>query len=191
MRPLAASSPQEPSLSAPDLMTSNVKQACWRRTRQRQLRTHLHMFKLNLKMTRMKLWVLRSTLTLKATDTTRVSVDDNVGHRGTRPCAVLRHHGAGPTLRCARAACRGGNGVVWCLIVPVSTREYPCVPVSRPWLLRGCTRGSVSTRSTPAAEDALHSTVLRASSTGTRGALMGTRVRPPSAGPSAAGRLRA
>jgi len=30
-----------------------------------------------------QLWVLRSTLTLKATDTTRVSVDGNVGHRGT------------------------------------------------------------------------------------------------------------
>jgi hypothetical protein len=28
------------------------------------------------------LWVLRSTLTLKATDTTMVSVDGNIGHRG-------------------------------------------------------------------------------------------------------------
>ncbi len=37
-----------------------------------------------------QLWVLRSTLTLKATDTTRVSVDGNVGHRGT-----LVSHGRG------------------------------------------------------------------------------------------------
>ena len=29
-----------------------------------------------------QLWVLRSTLTLKATDTTMVSVDGNIGHRG-------------------------------------------------------------------------------------------------------------
>ena len=28
------------------------------------------------------MWVLRSTLTLKATDTTMVSVDGNIGHRG-------------------------------------------------------------------------------------------------------------
>ena len=30
----------------------------------------------------MELWVLRSTLTLKTTDTTLVSVDGNIGHRG-------------------------------------------------------------------------------------------------------------
>ena len=29
-----------------------------------------------------ELWVLRSTLTLKTTDTTLVSVDGNIGHRG-------------------------------------------------------------------------------------------------------------
>jgi hypothetical protein len=29
-----------------------------------------------------KLWVLRSTITLKTTDTTLVSVDGNIGHRG-------------------------------------------------------------------------------------------------------------
>jgi hypothetical protein len=29
-----------------------------------------------------QLWVLRSTLTLKTTDTTLVSVDGNIGHRG-------------------------------------------------------------------------------------------------------------
>ena len=31
---------------------------------------------------RIELWVLRSTLTLKTTDTTLVSVDGNIGHRG-------------------------------------------------------------------------------------------------------------
>jgi hypothetical protein len=33
---------------------------------------------------RLQLWVLRSTITLKTTDTTLVSVDGNIGHRGAR-----------------------------------------------------------------------------------------------------------